>query len=230
MASRKAKPSVKHGRDAKTGQFITVKEAQLTAYCFYVCLISIALIDNGHTQELHQEASIEQSETYKWLTKTPEGQELWTHVQKSGNPYQVLDHYMFWIAEGETHKQALQAWTGITRRIIQDLKHIPTQWAMCRRMPYASLSQRSGSIFESLSRIQRGSFDLTDISRVLFIPCVIIFIATKREILKLIIGFVWVMGLLVNPTEWMQYLIATLIFGGICYLIRFIMIRLQPSE
>ena len=57
-----------------------------------------------------------------WLENTPEGQELLRAAQD--NPT-ILQYYPRWQQEGETHKQSLESWPGVPRRIARDIKRVP---------------------------------------------------------------------------------------------------------
>jgi hypothetical protein len=54
----------------------------------------------------------------------------------------------------------------------------------------------------------------------LFIPSVVVFLLTKRLWLKLVAGFVWFLGLVINPEGLYYYLIATVIVASVTQFIR----------
>lgn len=48
----------------------------------------------------------------------------------------------------------------------------------------------------------------------LFLPAIIVAVFARRTWLRTIAGIVWFIGLVINPVEWVQYLMATLTIGG----------------
>ena len=85
-------------------------------------------------------------------------------------------------------------------------------------------------LFDGLNNlIVRGEGDLTDICGVLFIPCVVIFVLTKRLGLRLVTGFIWFIDLLIDPLFLLHHIIATLILVGLTVLLRWAIQRTKKA-
>ena len=61
----------------------------------------------------------------------------------------------------------------------------------------------------------------------LFIPSVVVFLLTKRLWLKLVAGFVWFLGLVMNPQDLYYYLIATVIVASMTQFVRWLVSYLK---
>ncbi len=179
---------------------------------------------------------IEQSETYKWLTETPEGQELMRRANESGAPEQFLKDYVRWTNEGETHEQALQGWRGFPRRIARDIQEIPSELKTLRRDPWGGIVEHTMEyafttrVFDGLYKIVRGQFDLTDIFGALFIPCVVTFVLTKRERLRSAMAIIWFVDLIIDPRFWLHHIAATTILAGLTLLVRWAIQRIKEAS
>ena len=180
--------------------------------------------DEGATQNPDQPT--EQSETYKWLTETPEGQEVSRRADESGNPEQFLKDYARWRREGESHKEALQGWRGAPRRVVRDIAQIPSEFEKVRRDPFGDITQHyTGYVFTTwlfygFYNVVRGNFDLTDIFGALFIPCVVTFVLTRRESLRPATAIIWFLDLIIDVNFWLYHLVATVIVAGLTVLVR----------
>ena len=83
---------------------------------------------------------------------------------------------------------------------------------------------------DGLSNLARGEGDLTDICGVLFVPCVIIFILTKRTWLRWVTAGIWFLDLAVDPGYWFHHMIATAMLAVLVYFIRWIVIRHKKGQ
>ena len=62
---------------------------------------------------------------------------------------------------------------------------------------------------DGLAKTLRGEGDLTDICGVLFIPCIVTFVLTRRTWLKWTIGVVWFVDLFIDSAYWFHHLVGT---------------------
>lgn len=85
-------------------------------------------------------------------------------------------------------------------------------------------------LFDGFNNIVRGQFDLTDIFGVLFIPCVVILVLTKRSVLRFIAGFIWFIDLIVDMRFWLHHLVATVIVVGLIVFIRWAIQRTKEAS
>lgn len=84
-------------------------------------------------------------------------------------------------------------------------------------------------LFDGFNNIVQGNFSLTDLCGVLFIPCVVAFVLTKRLGLRLVTGFIWFIDLLIDPLFWLHHIIATLILIGLTALVRWAIQRTKKA-
>ena len=64
-------------------------------------------------------------------------------------------------------------------------------------------------ILDGLENIVNGVDDLTDWCGVLFIPCVVAFVLTKRAWLKATTGIVWFIDMIISPAYILHHIAAT---------------------
>ena len=178
----------------------------------------------------------DKSEIAKWMTETPEGQELMRRARESRNWKQFLDDYWRWRQEGEAHEQALQGWRGAPRRIVRDVKQIPSELETLRRDPWGGIVQHTTDyafttgIFDGLYKIVRGQFDLADIFGAMFIPCVVTFVLTRRENLRSVIVIIWFVDLIIDPIFWPHHIVATAIVAGLTVFVRWAIQRAKEAS
>ena len=79
-----------------------------------------------------------------------------------------------------------------------------------------------GGLLDSLSSIAHGREDLTDIFGVLFIPCVVMFVLSKRTWVRFTTGGIWLLDLLVYPDfyHWVYHISATVMLGVLVHVLR----------
>ena len=79
-----------------------------------------------------------------------------------------------------------------------------------------------GGLSDSVSKIVNGREDLTDIFGVLFIPCVIAFVLSKRTWVRFTTGGIWILDMLVYPDfyHWVYHISATVMLGALVYFVR----------
>ena len=95
---------------------------------------------------------------------------------------------------------------------------------------YNTASAFPTGFLEGLSNIANGEGDLTDICGVLYVPCIVTFILTRRTWLKCVTGGIWVLDLAVDPAYWVHHIIGTLVIGGLVYFARWLIAKFRKAE
>ena len=85
-------------------------------------------------------------------------------------------------------------------------------------------------LFDGFNSIVRGQFDLTDIFGVLFIPCVVTLVLTKRDSLRYVTAIIWFVDLVIDIRFWLHHLVATAIVVGLTLLIRWAIQRAREAS
>lgn len=168
----------------------------------------------------------------QWWTETPEGKDFWSLIQSGEKNEQWGRDVLADMAQGYSYTEAKERrhFIAMGKRVSEDIRQIGIKLTKASRDPTRPVGEMwKGTdivrafpvgLFEALFNLVRGEADLTDICGVLFLPCVVICILTKRVWLKLVTGFVWFLDLLADPEYWPHHFVATALLATIVIFIR----------
>ena len=166
----------------------------------------------------------------EWIEKDPRGQKFWAEVSSQKITVHQAMRIIEWISKyGYTEaKKRTGHFLGRVRRMLADLMEAG---------PEISYRLQSGLVadayavdqrveppryFDGLSEIVHGTEDLTDILRLLFIPCIITFILTKRNWLKCVTMGIWLLTFVMDSPNLIFHIIVTALVALLVYFARWI--------
>ncbi len=179
----------------------------------------------------------------EWIEKDPRGQKFWAEVSSQKITVHQAMRIIEWISKyGYTEATKRRGYfLGGLRRMATNLMEAG------REIDYRL---QSGQVWEDFAGDQRveppryfdglfeivhGTYDLTDILRLLFIPCIVAFILTKRNWLKWVTMGIWLLTFVMDSPNSIFHIIVTALVALLVYFARWI-VRLvkrrtkQPND
>ena len=179
----------------------------------------------------------------EWTEKTPEGREFWKSVTGRKITHEQARAFIADVSEyGLTEAQKRRGYfLGGLRRMATNLMeagrgiNYRLQSGQVREDVAVDQRVEPPRYFDGLFKIVHGTYDLTDILRLLFFPCLLVFILTKRNWLKWVTMGIWLLTIFMDSPNFIFHIIVTAVVALLVYFARWI-VRLvkrgtkQPND